>query len=301
VPELLRRWPDEGGSQRAGPGRRRRRRHARARQVGPDRTAVDSSAGDSTGAIGRITITIRAGALPPTPAAAAAQAGACPLPLRPIAATILAAARKAAARARAQAETDTRAGGCAHTTASASYRPPPRIREHIAARDKTCRHPTCGQPAWRTDLDHTIPWHRGGHICPCNLDGCCRTHHLIKHLPGWHLDQTSPGYFTWTTPAGRSYLVHPTNTPYRRLAAGLVMPSALAGSSEMNGAHRAVRGTEPSALRCPLGCRTRRALLRLCTGLPDCSWPALLAAARRYWGAHPIRALRLVSASARIR
>ena len=45
------------------------------------------------------------------------------------------------------------------------------------------------------------------------LDGCCRTHHLIKHLPGWHLDQTSPGYFTWTTPAGRSYLVQPDQYP----------------------------------------------------------------------------------------
>ena len=174
--------------------------------------------GNVTGVVGRVTVTVRASVLSALAAsspetAAVAGTDACPLALRAIAGMILRAANRAAARARALAERDAEAGGCAHTTASAAYRPPPRIREHIAARDKTCRFGPCGQPAWRTDLDHTIPWHQGGRTCPCNLDGCCRTHHLIKHLPGWHLDQTSPGYFTWTTPAGRSYLVQPDQYP----------------------------------------------------------------------------------------
>jgi hypothetical protein len=183
-------------------------RQPRARQTDPN----------STGVVGRVTITIRASALA-APAASspgtttAAGTGACPLPLRGIAAAILAAARRAAARAQALAERDTQAGGCAHTIASPAYRPPPRIREFIAARDRTCRHPTCGQPAWRTDIDHTIPWHRGGLTCTCNLDGCCRRHHLIKHLPGWHLEQPQPGTFRWTTTAGRSYLVRPDPYP----------------------------------------------------------------------------------------
>jgi hypothetical protein len=168
---------------------------------------------DSTGVIGRITITIRASTIATTPRAATAQVRACPLPLRQIAANVLRAAARAAARAQALAERDAQAGGCAHTTASAAYRPPPRIREFIAARDKTCRFGPCGQPAWRTDIDHTIPWHRGGLTCRCNLDGNCRTHHLIKHLPGWHLEQPQPGTFRWTTPAGRSYLVTPDPYP----------------------------------------------------------------------------------------
>jgi hypothetical protein len=126
---------------------------------------------------------------------------------------VLAAAERAAARARAEAGPDAVAGGCAHTTASAAYRPPPRLREHVAARDRTCRFAPCGQPAWRTDIDHTLPWHHGGLTCKCNLGGCCRTHHLIKHLPGWHLEQPQPGTFRWTTPAGRSYLVRPDQYP----------------------------------------------------------------------------------------
>jgi hypothetical protein len=91
--------------------------------------------------------------------------------------------------------------------------PPPRIREHVAALDRTCRFGPCGQPAWRTDLDHTLPWHNGGPTCPCNLGGCCRTHHKIKQLPGWHLEQPQPGTFRWATPAGRTYLVQPDHYP----------------------------------------------------------------------------------------
>ncbi|HEY2075325.1 MAG TPA: DUF222 domain-containing protein, partial [Streptosporangiaceae bacterium] len=130
-------------------GHARPPRHTRPRRTDPD----------STGVIGRVTITIRASTLATPANAAAADLGACPRPLRGIAAAVLAAANRATTRARADAERDTRAGGCAHTTASTAYRPPPRTREHVTARDKTCRFGPCGQPAWRTDLDHTIPWH----------------------------------------------------------------------------------------------------------------------------------------------
>ncbi len=160
-----------------------------------------------TGVVGRVTIAIRADRL------ATADDGACPPLLRGTAAAILAAARRAAARADPEAALDSEAGGCAHTTASPAYRPPPRLREYIAARDKTCRFDTCGQPAWRTDIDHTQPWHKGGLTCRCNLGGCCRTHHKIKQLPGWRLEQPQPGLFRWTTPAGRSYQVRPDPYP----------------------------------------------------------------------------------------
>ncbi len=162
-----------------------------------------------TGTVGRVTITIRASTLT-TPDAQPGPGS--PLTIQRIAPAILAAAR-AAARATARRQADTAAGGCAHTTASDAYRPPPRIREHIGARDRTCRFGPCGQPAWRTDLDHTIPWHKGGATCPCNLGGCCRTHHKIKALPGWHLAQPRPGTFRWTTPAGRTYSTEPDPYP----------------------------------------------------------------------------------------
>ncbi|HTP17251.1 MAG TPA: HNH endonuclease signature motif containing protein [Streptosporangiaceae bacterium] len=118
-------------------------------------------------------------------------------------------AARAAARAAAQAQADAAAGGCAHQTESHGYRPPPRIHEFVVARDMTCRFPTCRQPAWRGDLDHTIPHDHGGRTCRCNLGALCRTHHLIKQLFGWALCQVRPGIFEWITPANRAYQVTP--------------------------------------------------------------------------------------------
>jgi hypothetical protein len=130
-----------------------------------------------------------------------------------IRAAVLRAARRAATRAEQARAADEAAGGCAHTAATTAYRPTTRIREHVEARDQTCRQPYCRQPAWRTDLDHTTPWHKGGPTCPCNIGGGCRTHHKIKQQPGWTLRQPRPGHFEWTTPAGRTYRTEPDTYP----------------------------------------------------------------------------------------
>jgi hypothetical protein len=121
----------------------------------------------------------------------------------------LRAAAQAAEDARLQAIADTAAGGCAHTLASPSYQPPPRLRDLITARDGTCRFPTCRQPVWRCDLDHSTPYHRGGRTCSCNLGGLCRFHHILKQHHLWQLVQPAPGTFAWTTPAGRTYYTQP--------------------------------------------------------------------------------------------
>jgi hypothetical protein len=126
-----------------------------------------------------------------------------------MAAAALNAATTALQRARNQAAADTAAGGCAHTSASPHYRPPTRMREHVIARDQTCRSAICGQPAWRGDLDHTIAWEKGGATCPCNLGGVCRREHQLKQHPRWKLEQTRPGWFRWTAPSGRTYQVGP--------------------------------------------------------------------------------------------
>jgi len=136
-----------------------------------------------------------------------------PDPLGGILARALQAADQAADRARASAEADAAADGCAHGSASSSYRPPPRLKEYITARDLTCRFPTCRQPAWRADLDHTIPFEKGGLTCRCNLGGLCRTHHRIKQHLGWSLQQIAPGIFQWTTPAGRTFSASPDIHP----------------------------------------------------------------------------------------
>ncbi|HEY1619535.1 MAG TPA: HNH endonuclease signature motif containing protein [Streptosporangiaceae bacterium] len=121
-------------------------------------------------------------------------------------AAILRAAARAAAKVRGQAAADQQSDdGCAHTTATTAYRPPATIRDLIDARDQTCRLPGCRQPAWRGDLDHTTPFHRGGLTCPCNLGPLCRRHHQLKQQLHWALTQTQPGTFRWKTSAGRSY------------------------------------------------------------------------------------------------
>jgi Domain of unknown function (DUF222) len=106
------------------------------------------------------------------------------------------------------------AGACTHQRASSSYRPPGRLHDFIVARDQTCRFPRCRQPAWRGDLDHTVPYEDGGPTCACNLGALCRRHHRLKQRQRWQLEQLSPGVLTWTTPAGRRY----TATPDRHTA-----------------------------------------------------------------------------------
>ena len=169
------------------------------------------------GLVGRVTLTISQDTLNERASGlteqAAGQAGGPGPPPGGIALTALRAAIQLLERARVQAQADAVAGGCAHADESPGYRPPPRLREYIAARDVTCRSPVCGQPAWRADLDHTIPYDQGGRTCRCNIGGGCRRHHQLKQHPRWKLEQTKPGVFTWTTPAGRTYTVGPDSHP----------------------------------------------------------------------------------------
>jgi Domain of unknown function (DUF222) len=162
---------------------------------------------DLTDVVGRVTVVLPAAVLDSAPRSADRRnAG--------IYAEIISAARRALATARQRAAADQgTAAGCAHTEATASYRPPPRIREYVVARDLTCRYPSCGQPAWRGDLDHTHPWEQGGRTCPCNMGALCRRHHRLKQLRGWDLVQPQPGIFRWVTPAGRTYAVQPDRQP----------------------------------------------------------------------------------------
>jgi hypothetical protein len=122
---------------------------------------------------------------------------------------IITAARRAASQAAERAAADAAAGGCAHAQASAAYQVPAGLREFVSARDLTCRFPTCRQPAWRCDADHTRPHDQDGPTCSCNLGCLCRYHHQLKQHPRWRLDQTAPGTFTWTTPTGRAYTIQP--------------------------------------------------------------------------------------------
>jgi hypothetical protein len=96
-------------------------------------------------------------------------------------------------------------GSCSHVRQSASYVWPTALRHLIEIRQRTCTAPGCRRPAARCDIDHTVPFDRGGRTCECNGAPLCRRHHRAKQAPGWHLTQDHPGVMTWRLPSGRGY------------------------------------------------------------------------------------------------
>ncbi len=159
------------------------------------------------GVVGRITLTIPVGLL---------DLGGGPDSLAPAClgalGQILNAALKAGASALSGRPSGNGPGACTHEESTPAYRVPDLMRARVEARDQTCRFPTCRQPAWRCEQDHTISYRLGGPTCPCNLSPECARHHRLKHLPNWRLDQPRPGVLSWTTPAGLRHTV--TADPY---------------------------------------------------------------------------------------
>ncbi len=94
---------------------------------------------------------------------------------------------------------------CDHRHQSAGYQPSNTLRHLVKIRSPRCGHPGCRRPASRCDDDHTVPHHKGGRTCECNLYPLCRYHHRLKQAPGWHVAQPEPGVLVWTTPSGRTY------------------------------------------------------------------------------------------------
>jgi hypothetical protein len=83
-----------------------------------------------------------------------------------------------------------------------SYRPPADMARLLALRDVTCRHPGCGRPAKRCDIDHTIDWAQGGTTSVRNLAHLSRRHHTLKHRTRWTVEQRPDGVIRWTSPTG---------------------------------------------------------------------------------------------------
>lgn len=82
------------------------------------------------------------------------------------------------------------------------YRPSMTQRAQVQERDVRCLWPGCRRPASRCDVDHTVPYHRHGPTCSCNLQLLCRRHHRVKGSAGWKLIQLWPGIVLWISPTG---------------------------------------------------------------------------------------------------
>jgi hypothetical protein len=88
-----------------------------------------------------------------------------------------------------------------------TYLPPQQLVDFLTARDRTCRFPSCSQPARVTDIDHAQPWEEGGRTSAANLGLLCRRHHRMKTHDGWKLESHDDGSCTWTSPVGKEIFV----------------------------------------------------------------------------------------------
>jgi hypothetical protein len=98
---------------------------------------------------------------------------------------------------------------------TAGYRPTDRQRRWVRARDRTCRHPGCGNRVGRTDLDH-VTAHAAGGVTDCDHLCClCRRHHRLKtHAPGWMLRLDADGGLHVTTPSGVTRISRPPGSQW---------------------------------------------------------------------------------------
>jgi hypothetical protein len=90
------------------------------------------------------------------------------------------------------------------------YRPAQRLRDFVSARDDVCTFPTCNQPGYRCEYEHTTSFSEGGSTCRCNGALACRRHNQCKLDTGWGYLRNPDGSFTWTTDTGHNYTSTPT-------------------------------------------------------------------------------------------
>ena len=91
------------------------------------------------------------------------------------------------------------------------YRPPDAMRRLLEHRDRRCCFPGCRRPVRHCDADHSIPFHRGGVTCPCNLAMLCRRHHRTKQSKTWRIEHIWPGVILWIGPTGHWRITAPAD------------------------------------------------------------------------------------------
>jgi hypothetical protein len=144
-------------------------------------------------------------------------------------------------------------------TAEPQYRPSVALAAFIRARDLWCRFPGCEVAAEFCDIDHSIPWIRGGLTHPSNLNCKCRAHHLLKTFwcgdGGWAEQQHPDGSIVFTSPSGRRYTTTPGGalffpqlaTPTETLTAGAPRADSSPGRTLMMPTRQRTRAAERAA------------------------------------------------------
>ncbi|MET0861487.1 MAG: DUF222 domain-containing protein [Microbacterium sp.] len=94
------------------------------------------------------------------------------------------------------------------------YKPTPRQRRFLHARDQHCRFPGCRRPARRCQIDHNDEYRDRGKTSIGNLACLCVRHHTMKTETGWTAKQLSGGRIEWTTPGGRRHVDEPPRVTF---------------------------------------------------------------------------------------
>jgi hypothetical protein len=100
--------------------------------------------------------------------------------------------------------------GAVVDASSRTYTPAAAIKHLTKLKHTTCAFPNCAMPADRCDLDHGVPFHKGGPTTAGNLAPLCRRHHNHKSFGHWNLTRHDDT-ITWTSNhTGRTYTTTPT-------------------------------------------------------------------------------------------
>lgn len=89
------------------------------------------------------------------------------------------------------------------------YRPSPRLKDFVCARDGNCVFPTCSRPGYRCEYEHITPYLQGGQTSRDNGALCCKRHNLCKINTGWSYRLADDGTVTWTSSIGSRYANRP--------------------------------------------------------------------------------------------
>ncbi|MGH3349538.1 MAG: HNH endonuclease signature motif containing protein, partial [Nocardioides sp.] len=93
-----------------------------------------------------------------------------------------------------------------------AYTPTRQLRTQVELIDQTCAFPGCNVKAENCDIDHRIPFDKGGKTTTSNLTCLCRRHHRAKTHLGWTYERVAPGRYRWRSPHGYKFLTGPDGT-----------------------------------------------------------------------------------------
>jgi hypothetical protein len=93
-----------------------------------------------------------------------------------------------------------------------AYEIPDRHRQAVHLMTPADTFPYASNLSRRMQVDHTVPWERGGPSGVGNYGPMTTRHHRIKTHGGWSVQQPFPGIYVWRDPSGGFYLVDHTGT-----------------------------------------------------------------------------------------